>query len=83
MAHRKRDHAVERLTKALQSVAVYQEHIPSVLYGNCYVMSKDKVEGTIWKQQPKHFATIELGQRTKLVVLDDRLFQLVSYFYNM
>jgi hypothetical protein len=32
MAHRKRDHAVERLTKALQSVAVYQEHIPSVLY---------------------------------------------------
>ena len=77
MAHKKREYAVEKLTNALQSIAVYEDQIPIVLYGNCYVIYKD-IEGTIWKQQPKHFATIELGQRTKLVVLDDRLFQLVS-----
>lgn len=72
--------AVEKLIDTLKEIAVYQDDIKTILYGNqCYLMSKDKEKGIIWQEQPKHLAAIELNQRTKLVVLDKDLFKLVSY----
>ena len=69
---------MEYIKKALQGIAVYNEQIEGVLYGNSYVIStNDKEDGAKWKQQPKHLAAIELSQRTKLVEVDEYLFKLV------
>ena len=77
MVEEKRSKAVKELNKALQNIARHTVQIPIILYGKYYVIYKG-VEGITWKVQPKHFATIELSQRTKHASLDDRLFQLVS-----
>ena len=53
--------------------------LTDIIYGNCYVMSKDKEKGIIWQKQPKKMASIELSHHTKLVAnkLDKTLFNQV------
>ena len=75
--------AVEELKKILQEIAVFNEQIEGVLYGNSYVIStKDKDEGAKWQQKQKHLSAIELSQRTKLVSVDEELFKLVCEVYT-
>ena len=82
-AKRRACNAVANLKKALQGIAAYNEQIEGILYGNCYVISKDLEEGAKWQQQPKHLAAIELSQRTKLLNVDEHLFESVCqvHFY--
>lgn len=80
MARKRVSDAIEGLSRALQSLAVYQDKNTSILYGNCYVMFKDK-KGIKWQNQAKALAEIELSQRAKLVAnqLDEKLFEEVSF----
>lgn len=53
LLHERVSAAIEGLSMALQSLAIYQDQNTSILYGNCYVMSKGKEGGITWQHQAK------------------------------
>lgn len=77
-ARKKASNAVEGLNRDLLCIAAYREQIEGIFYGNCYVISTDKEEGVTWQPQQKHLAAIELGHHTKVLRVDDSLFEQVS-----
>ena len=79
-ARKRANNAVEGLNKSLRHIATHCEQIEGIVYGNNYVISTDKETGVLWQPQPKHLAAIELGQHTKLVRVDENLFEQV-YIY--
>jgi GTP-binding protein EngB required for normal cell division len=66
----KMEAAVEWLGKAIAS---FQDQNSLTLYGNCYVMSREKNKGIVWQHHSKQLAAMELGQRPTLEA--NQLFQ--------
>ena len=64
--------AIEWLEKA---IAQLMEQVPPTLYGNCYVISRERDRGVVWQPKSKQTAAIELSHHSKV---DTKLFQKVK-----